>query len=124
MACVLVVDDDPDVRQLVAYKLRRCGHEVTAVADGLAALQAVRELKVDLMLLDVVMPRLTGLEVLRELRAHPTTAKLPVILLTARTQETDVLKGLSAGADDYLPKPFSLGELTSRVQALLDRAES
>jgi two-component system phosphate regulon response regulator PhoB len=124
VACVLVVDDDPDVRQLVAYKLRRCGHEVTAVADGPAALRAVRELKVDVMLLDVIMPGMTGLDVLQELRVHPTTAKLPVILLTARTQETDVSAGLSAGADGYLTKPFSLGELTSRVQAVLERADS
>ncbi|MFI6857883.1 response regulator transcription factor [Streptomyces sp. NPDC050416] len=124
MACVLVVDDEPDVRQLVAYKLRRCGHEVTAVTDGPAALRAVRELKVDVVLLDVVMPGMTGLDVLQELRADPATAKLAVILLTARSQESDVSAGLSAGADDYLPKPFSLSELTSRVQAVLDRSES
>jgi DNA-binding response OmpR family regulator len=123
VACVLVVDDEPDLRDLVAFKLSQCGHEVTAVSDGLAALRAVREAKVDLVLLDVVMPGMSGLDVLMELRTDQATAKLPVVLLTARTKETDVAAGFSAGADDYLTKPFSLRELAERVQAVLDRAE-
>ncbi|MFF9810767.1 response regulator transcription factor [Streptomyces coeruleorubidus] len=121
---MLVVDDDPDVRELVAIKLAKSGDQVRAVADGPAALRAVREAKVDVVLLDVVMPGMSGLDVLRELRADPATVELRVILLTARTQEADVEAGFSAGADDYLTKPFTLRELTERVQAVLAPTES
>ncbi|WP_354638555.1 response regulator transcription factor [Kitasatospora camelliae] len=122
MASILVADDDADIRDLVAYKLMQSGHQVTVVDDGLSALKAVREQTVDLALLDIRMPGMSGLDVCRELRAAPETERLPVILLTARSQEFDIETGFAAGADDYIIKPFSPRELSSRVQAVLARA--
>ncbi|GAA2244489.1 response regulator transcription factor [Streptomyces indiaensis] len=122
MACVLVADDDADIRELVAFKLTQSGHEVTAVEDGLQALQAVRELKVDIALLDIRMPGISGLDLCRQLRAAPETASLPIILITARSQEGDIEDGFAAGADDYVIKPFSPRELSSRVEAVLARS--
>ncbi|MEW1914408.1 response regulator [Kitasatospora sp. NPDC085895] len=122
MASILVADDDSDIRDLVAYKLTQSGHQVTVVDDGLSALKAVREHTVDLALLDIRMPGMSGLDVCRELRATPETESLPVILLTARSQELDIETGFAAGADDYIVKPFSPRELSSRVQAVLARA--
>ncbi|MEV7180310.1 response regulator [Kitasatospora sp. NPDC093679] len=122
MASILVADDDADIRDLVAYKLTQSGHQVIVVDDGLTALKAVRERTVDLALLDIRMPGMSGLDVCRELRAAPETERLPVILLTARSQEFDVETGFAAGADDYIVKPFSPRELSSRVQAVLARA--
>ncbi|MET9849272.1 response regulator transcription factor [Streptomyces ossamyceticus] len=123
MARVLVADDDADIRDLVAFKLTQSGHQVTAVEDGMAALRALREGPPDLVLLDIRMPGMSGLDVCRELRAAQETASLPVILITARSQEGDVELGFSAGADDYIVKPFSPRELSSRVNAVLSRAE-
>ncbi|MFE9442173.1 response regulator transcription factor [Streptomyces sp. NPDC006602] len=122
MASVLIADDDIDIRDLVAFKLMQSGHQVTVVEDGMAALQAARNQPVDLALLDIRMPGMSGLDVCRELRAAPETAALPVILLTARSQEGDIETGFAAGADDYIVKPFSPRELNSRVQAVLTRA--
>ncbi|MET9389347.1 response regulator [Streptomyces sp. NPDC006624] len=123
MARVLIADDDADIRDLVAFKLAQSGHRVTAVEDGMTALRLVREHQPDLVLLDIRMPGLSGLDVCRELRAAPETAALPVILITARSQEGDVELGFAAGADDYIVKPFSPRELSSRVTAVLTRAE-
>ncbi|GGR71017.1 hypothetical protein GCM10010269_07220 [Streptomyces humidus] len=123
MARVLIADDDADIRDLVAFKLNQGGHQVTAVEDGVAALRAVREQPLDLVLLDIRMPGLSGLDVCRRLRSCDETASLPVILITARSQEGDVELGFAAGADDYIVKPFSPRELSSRVTALLTRVE-
>lgn len=123
MARVLIADDDADIRDLVAFKLIQSGHEVTAVEDGMAALRMVRGQPLDLVLLDIRMPGMSGLDVCRELRAAPGTASLPVILITARSQEGDVELGFEAGADDYIVKPFSPRELSSRVNAVLTRVE-
>ncbi|MFF4654000.1 response regulator transcription factor [Streptomyces sp. NPDC001381] len=123
MARVLIADDDADIRDLVAFKLVQSGHQVTAVEDGMAALRTVREQPPDLVLLDIRMPGLSGLDVCRELRACDATASLPVILITARSQEGDVELGFAAGADDYIVKPFSPRELSSRVTAVLTRVE-
>ena len=123
MARVLVADDDSDIRDLVAFKLTQSGHEVMAVEDGMAALKAAREQPVDLALLDIRMPGMSGLDVCRELRAMPETATIPVIMITARSQEGDVEVGFAAGADDYIIKPFSPRELSSRVTAVLNRVE-
>jgi DNA-binding response OmpR family regulator len=123
MARVLVADDDADIRDLVAFKLAQSGHQVTAVEDGMAALRVVREQPLDLVLLDIRMPGMSGLDVCRELRAADETAALPVILITARSQEGDVELGFAVGADDYIVKPFSPRELSSRVTAVLTRVE-
>ena len=122
MARILIADDDVDIRDLVAFKLTQSGHEVIAVEDGMAALKAARSEPVDVALLDIRMPGMSGLDVCRELRAAPETESLPVILITARSQEGDVETGFAAGADDYIIKPFSPRELSSRVQAVLTRA--
>ena len=121
MSAVLIADDDPDIRDLVAFKLEQAGFAVTAVDNGLAALSAARERPPDLVVLDVMMPGLSGIDVCRQLRAEPATATLPIILLTARAQEGDVEVGFGAGADDYVVKPFSPRELVSRVEAALAR---
>jgi len=123
MAHVLIADDDADIRDLVAFKLTQSGHQVTVVEDGMAALRAARENTVDLALLDIRMPGMSGLDVCRELRAAAETARLPVIMITARSQEGDVEVGFAAGADDYIIKPFSPRELSSRVTAVLNRVE-
>src|SRR3712207_1709588 len=101
MTAILVADDDPDIRDLVAFKLEQAGYDVAAVDDGPAALAAARSAPPDLVVLDVMMPGLSGIDVCRELRADPATRGLPVILLTARAQEGDVEVGFAAGADDY-----------------------
>ena len=119
---VLVVDDDRDIRDLVTFKLEQAGYEVRQAEDGLQALDAVREWAPALVVLDVMMPGLSGVDVTRELRADPATAGVPVILLTAKAQEADVETGFVSGADDYVVKPFSPRELVSRVQAVLARS--
>jgi DNA-binding response OmpR family regulator len=118
---VLVADDDPDIRSLVALRLERSGYEVVAAGDGEQALAAALERVPDLALLDVMMPKLDGYEVTERLRQQEATRHLPVILLTARVQESDIARGVEAGADDYVKKPFSTSELRDRVQAVLGR---
>jgi DNA-binding response OmpR family regulator len=122
VARILVADDDVDIRELVEFKLSTLGHDVVAVADGAAAVDACRAQRPDLAVLDVMMPGVSGLEAIRVIRADPALADLPVILLTARAQESDVETGFDSGADDYITKPFSPRELASRVEALLARA--
>jgi len=119
MARILVADDDADIRLLVVMRLQHSGHEVTGVGDGQAAVEACRDGDHDLVLLDVMMPGMDGLAACREIRADPTTAKTPVILLTARAQTADVEAGIAAGADDYVTKPFSPRDLAARVDSLL-----
>jgi DNA-binding response OmpR family regulator len=118
---VLVADDDPDILDLVAFRLERAGYDVVRATDGEQALQLATELHPDLAVLDVMMPKLTGYDVTRRIRADDATNRMPVILLTARVQEADVQQGFEAGADDYLRKPFSPQELRARVQAILGR---
>ncbi|HET8582427.1 MAG TPA: response regulator [Jatrophihabitans sp.] len=122
MGTVLVADDDPDVRQLVAFKLRQAGHEVIVVGDGPSAIAAAGARPVDLAVLDVTMPGLSGLEVCAALRADARTAAVPVILLSARAHEGDAQRGLQAGAVAYVTKPFSPRELVDRVECLLNGA--
>ena len=121
MTTVLVADDDSDIRDLVAFKLGQAGYTVLSVGDGLAALEAARTHQPDLVVLDLMMPGLSGLDVCAQLRRSPQTASLPVIMLTAKAQEQDVTAGFATGADDYVVKPFSPRELVSRVQAVLAR---
>jgi DNA-binding response OmpR family regulator len=118
---ILVADDDPDIRSLVALRLERSGYDVVAAGDGEQALATALERAPDVALLDVMMPKLDGYEVTQRLREHEATRHLPIILLTARVQETDIARGVEAGADDYVKKPFSTNELRDRVQAVLGR---
>ena len=118
---VLVADDEPDVRELVAYRLRRSGYEVVEAGDGQEALELALDRLPSLAVLDVMMPKLDGYELTRRLRAEETTRDMPVILLTARAQEADIARGFEAGADDYLRKPFNPDELVARVRAVLVR---
>jgi len=119
VARILVADDDVDIRELVEFKLSTLGHDVVAVGDGAAAIEACRAERPDLAVLDVMMPGVSGLEAIKAIRATPELADLPVILLTARAQESDVETGFDSGADDYVTKPFSPRELAERVEALL-----
>ena len=118
---ILVVDDEPDITALVAYHLAKASYRVTTAANGRDALRAAREERPDLIVLDLMLPGLTGYEVLAELRRQDETKDVGVIVLTARKEEPDRIKGLSLGADDYLPKPFSPPELVLRVGAVLRR---
>jgi DNA-binding response OmpR family regulator len=118
---VLCADDDEDILSLVALRLERAGFEVVTVTDGDAAVAAARERRPDVAVLDVMMPRRTGLEVLAELRQEPTLSGLKVVLLSARVQESDVARGLDAGADAYLVKPFKAGDLVAQVEQLVGR---
>ena len=119
---VLVADDEEDIRALVAFRLLRAGYEVITAADGAEALTLATDRLPDVIVLDMMMPKATGLEVLRSMREHEATKDIPVILLTARAQEGDVIRGFEAGADDYVKKPFSPQDLQARVQALLERS--
>jgi len=116
---VLIADDDEDIRELVAFRLARSGYEVVAASDGEEALSLAAKSTPDLVVLDVSMPEIGGLEVMRALRAAPATAKTPILLLTSRAQDADVENGLAAGADDYVVKPFSPEDLAHRVASLL-----
>ena len=118
---ILVCDDEPDITALVAYHLAKAGYRVSTAASGPEALKAAREERPDVVVLDLMLPGLSGYEILKELRAREETRDVGVILLTARRDEPDRIKGLSLGADDYLTKPFSPQELTLRVAALLRR---
>jgi len=118
---ILVVEDDPDIAALVVRYLEKADFSVDRVANGRDALDAIAERPPDLVVLDLMLPQVTGLEVCRRLRSDTRTAAVPVIMLTARAEESDRIVGLELGADDYLSKPFSPGELVARVRALLRR---
>jgi DNA-binding response OmpR family regulator len=118
---ILVADDEEDLRELVSYRLSRSGYEVVEAVDGQEALELATERTPDLMVLDVMMPRLDGYELTRRVREEDSLRSVPVILLTARSQETDVSRGFEVGADDYLKKPFNPDELVARVRAVLGR---
>jgi DNA-binding response OmpR family regulator len=119
MATVLLAEDDADIRLLLTFKLEQADHEVRGFADGVSALADARKHPPDLAVLDVLMPGMNGLEVCRELRKDPATANVPVLILTAGAQPADITAGFTAGANDFLVKPFSPRELASRIDALL-----
>jgi two-component system phosphate regulon response regulator PhoB len=121
---ILVVDDEPDITALVAYHLAKAGHRVSTAANGPDALKAAREERPDVVILDLMLPGVSGYDVLAELRRRDETREVGVILLTSRREEPDRIRGLSLGADDYLTKPFSPQELSLRVTALLRRLGS
>ncbi len=118
---VLVVEDEASIRELIAFSLAKEGFDVRGAATGEEALRAAREEPPALILLDLMLPGTDGLEVCRRLRADAATAAVPVIMVTAKGEESDVVRGLDAGADDYLPKPFSPRVLVARVKAVLRR---
>ena len=118
---ILAADDDADIRELVAFRLERSGYTVLQAADGEEALALALEHTPDLAVLDVMMPKMDGFEVVRRLRAEEATKRMPIIMLTARAQDSDVEEGFESGADDYLRKPFSPQELRARVHAILGR---
>ncbi|HEX6797623.1 MAG TPA: response regulator transcription factor [Ktedonobacterales bacterium] len=120
---ILVVEDDQTLRETLAYNLGNDGYEVLTAADGVRALELARTRPVALVLLDVMLPRLDGLAVCRQLRAARETAQLPILMLTARGDESDKVVGLELGADDYVTKPFGWAELRARIRALLRRGE-
>ncbi len=121
---ILVVDDEPDLVELVRHRLARERYDVATAGDGEAALREVRRRVPDLVILDLMLPGIDGLEVCRKLRADPRTAAVPIVMLTAKAEETDVVVGLAQGADDYVRKPFSVKELVARVAARLRAAEA
>jgi DNA-binding response OmpR family regulator len=118
-ACVLVADDDTDILELVTFYLRRAGHSVVIAHDGEEALQLVDERRPDAVILDIMMPRMTGYEVTKIMRENEETSDIPVILLSARAGGADMAHGFHLGADDYVRKPFSPAELGARLQAVL-----
>ena len=118
---ILVVEDESAIVDIVCRALRRHGYETESAGDGDAALDKAATLRPDLVILDLMLPKMDGWEVCRRLRAMPETASTPVIILTARRDERDIIEGLEIGADDYIKKPFSLAELVARVRALLRR---
>jgi len=122
-ARILIVEDDPDIAELVARYLDKAGYATMRLSSGRDALDAVRATPPDLIVLDLMLPQMDGLEVCRALRAKDKTAAIPIIMLTARAEESERIVGLEMGADDYLAKPFSPNELVARVRALLRRAQ-
>ena len=121
---ILVVDDEPDAIELIRFNLKASGYEVLTAEDGEEALAKARKFSPDMILLDVMLPEIDGLEVCKILRRDPATASLPIIMLTAKASEIDRVLGLEFGADDYVTKPFSPRELMLRVRNLLKRKES
>src|ERR1700730_10057586 len=118
---VLIVEDDPDIAELVARYLDKAGFVSQRASSGKDALQAFAARPPDLLVLDLMLPHVDGLEICRRLRANEATAAIPIIMLTARAEESERIVGLELGADDYLAKPFSPNELVARVRALLRR---
>lgn len=118
---ILVVDDEKDIVEILTYNLQKDGFQVHSCGDGESALSKCRTLLPDLVILDVMLPGMDGVEVCRALRRDERTAAIPVVLLTAKGEESDVVLGLGVGADDYVAKPFSVKELVARVRALLRR---
>ncbi len=121
MARILIAEDEKDIRDLIAFTLQFAGHEVTATSNGEEAYASALQLIPDLILLDVRMPRMTGYEACKQLKAEEKTRNIPVVFLSAKGQDTEVQSGLEAGAAEYIIKPFAPDQLTERVQAILDR---
>jgi two-component system alkaline phosphatase synthesis response regulator PhoP len=120
---ILIVEDERDVVKLLRYNLEKEGFRVSSVTDGSLALAEMRREEADLVILDLMLPGMDGLEICRQLRRHDKYAAVPILMLTARSEEADRVVGLELGADDYVTKPFSMRELIARVRALLRRHE-
>ncbi len=119
MARILIAEDEPDIRDLVAFTLRFAGYEVITANNGEEAVQVASHMLPDLILMDVRMPRMTGYDACRAMKALPTLRNTPVVFLSAKGQESEVQSGLEAGAEEYLLKPFAPDQLTDRVRAIL-----
>ena len=123
MSKILIVDDEQDIVELLSYNLEKEGFSIVKAYDGEAALGMVRSKKPDLMILDLMLPKMNGLDVCKAIRRNPETANLPIIMLTAKGEEIDRIIGLEIGADDYVTKPFSVKELIARVRTILRRLQ-
>ena len=119
MAKILIAEDERDIRDLVAFTLRFAGHEVAAASNGEEAVQLAPKEKPDLILMDVRMPRMTGYDACRVMKADPNLRDIPVVFLSAKGQESEIQTGLDVGAEEYLLKPFAPDQLTERVKAIL-----
>ena len=122
MARILVAEDERDIRDLIRFTLTFAGYEVTTAANGQDAVEMAQELLPDLILMDVRMPRLTGYEACRQIKAIDSLKETPVVFLSAKGQDSEVAAGLEAGADDYIVKPFAVEELTRHINGILERA--
>ncbi len=120
---VMIVEDEPSLVTMLRYNLEKEGYQVTEAGDGEEAMTVANETTPDAVILDWMLPRMSGIEVCRQLRRKAETRNVPIIMLTARSEETDKVRGLNVGADDYLTKPFSMPELVARVRALLRRTK-
>lgn len=123
MAKILVVDDEKDIAELIRYNLKNEGFSVIEAYDGEAAIKMVKTQRPDLLILDLMLPGMNGIDVCKAIRANPETAHLPIIMLTAKADEVDKIIGLEIGADDYITKPFSVKELMARVRTILRRLQ-
>jgi DNA-binding response OmpR family regulator len=121
MAKILIAEDEPDIRELVAFTLRFAGHEVTTVSNGEEAVQSAFQIIPDLILMDVRMPRMTGYDACRLMKANATLKDIPIVFLSAKGQDSEIATGLEAGAEEYLLKPFAPDQLTDRVRAILSK---
>ena len=119
---VLIVDDEEHIRELIKFNLKKEGYDTEVAVNGTEALKLIREIKFDLILLDLMLPEIDGLEVCKEIRRNEETSDIPVMMITAKGEEFDKVLGLELGADDYITKPFSIRELMARVKALLRRS--
>ena len=120
-ATILVVEDEPGIQELISYGLRQAGHETFCAGDAEQAMKIVNDVLPDLVLLDWMLPGMSGIELAKILRRTPRTKNIPIIMLTARSEECDKISGLEIGADDYITKPFSTRELAARIKAVLRR---
>jgi phosphate regulon transcriptional regulator PhoB len=124
MPKILVIDDEKDIVELISYNLEKEGFSILKAYDGEAALRTVKAQKPDLIILDLMLPEISGLDVCKAVRNNSATANLPIIMLTAKAQEVDKIIGLEMGADDYITKPFGIKELIARVRAMLRRRDN
>ncbi|MCL4273016.1 MAG: response regulator [Anaerolineales bacterium] len=121
MARILIAEDEPDIRELVAFTLRFAGHEVVATSNGEEALQQASQMIPDIILMDVRMPKMTGYDACRAMKADPALMDIPVVFLSAKGQDAEIQAGLEAGAEEYLLKPFAPDQLVERVKAILSK---
>jgi CheY-like chemotaxis protein len=119
MARILIAEDEPDIRELVAFTLRFAGHEVTATSNGEEALQQATQIVPDIIIMDVRMPKMTGYDACRAMKADVTLKDIPVVFLSAKGQDSEIQTGLDVGAEEYLLKPFAPNQLAERVKAIL-----